>query len=95
MEPFSVLRKPLLSEKSLQLRDAENKYLFEVDIKASKKDIKRGIEKLFNVPVESVNTHISRGKDKRRGMYVSKRSNTKKAFVTLQEGAKISIFEDQ
>lgn len=94
MNPYDVLQRPLLSEKSNRGRENENKYTFLVAPKATKKDVKSAVEKVFNVNVLGVTTLISRGKVKRRGNNVAKLSNTKKAVVTLKEGQKIGLFED-
>jgi len=94
VNPYSVLQKPLLSEKSNRGRENENKYTFLVETKASKTDVKKAVEKVFNVSVVGVTTLITRGKVKRRGNNVAKLGNTKKAVVTLKEGEKISLFED-
>jgi large subunit ribosomal protein L23 len=94
VNPYSVLLKPLLSEKSNRGRENENKYTFLVEPKSSKTDVKKAVEKVFSVSVVGVTTLITRGKVKRRGNNISKLANTKKAVVTLREGEKISLFED-
>ena len=93
MNPFDVLVKPLQSEKSHHQREVANKYSFQVAGKATKVDVRRAVETLFDVKVSSVQTLVLRGKVKRRGNQASKRSNTKKAVVTLAEGSKIGLFE--
>jgi large subunit ribosomal protein L23 len=94
VNPYSVLVRPLLSEKSNKAREAANKYSFVVQRKASKSDVKKAVEKMFSVKVEDVTTLVLRGKVKRRGNHEIKLPNTKKAVVTLAEGAKISLFDD-
>jgi len=94
VNPYLVLVKPLLSEKSNKSREASNKYSFVVQRKATKADIKKAVEKSFSVQVVDVNTLVLRGKVKRRGNNEVKMPNTKKAVVTLAEGAKISLFDD-
>lgn len=93
MNPYSVLLKPQLSEKSDLSRESHNKYSFLVKQDASKTDVKNAIEKLFDVKVASVNTCITRGKYRRRGMHISLGKKKKRAVVTLLEGQKISVFE--
>jgi large subunit ribosomal protein L23 len=93
VNPYSVLVKPLLSEKSNDARERDNKYSFKVDLKATKGDVRKAVEKLFDVKVSSVQTLVTRGKIKRRGNQVGHLSNTKKAIVTLVEGAKIGLFD--
>ena len=94
MNPYDVLVRPLLSEKSNQLREAANKYSFEVAIKATKTDVKKAVEAMFEVQVADVQTLVTRGKMRRRGNHITKSSNWKKAVVTLPTGAKIGLFED-
>lgn len=94
MNPFNVLVRPLLSEKSNRARENDNKYHFLVAPDATKADVKKAVEKMFNVQVAKVATLVTRGKVKSRGNVVYKKSNVKKAIVTLPEGAKIALFED-
>lgn len=95
MNIYSVLKKPILSEKSNDARESEGKYTFLVDINATKGEIKSSVEKLFEVNVLGVNTCITRGKTRRRGMHVSRESNQKKAVVTLRQGQKLALFDAQ
>jgi large subunit ribosomal protein L23 len=82
---YHIVRRALLTEKSTQLQ-AMNKYVFEVDRRAGKPEIKRAIEEIFKVTVEDVRTMNVRGKLKRLGRYEGKRPSWKKAVVTLQAG---------
>lgn len=93
MEIHEVIRKPLVTEKGTMLKELGNQYLFEVDRRSSKFQIKHAVEKLFNVKVKDVHTVNIRGKIKRVGKNVGKQSNWKKAYVTLEQGAKIEFFE--
>ena len=95
MNPYSVLVRPILSEKSVIAREGQNKYSFVVRMEADKVVIKKAVEKLFDVKVEAVNTSILRGKPKRRGNTLYLRDNSKRAVVTLKEGEKIALFEDK
>ncbi len=95
MSYYNILKRPLLSEKSNKAREQQQKYTFIVDLQASKDDVKKAVERVFNVNVVNVNTTILRGKNKRRGMFFTLTKKKKKAFVTLSEGQKLSIFEDQ
>jgi len=88
----SVIRSPAITEKSTALRSDQNKYVFEVDRMSNKKEIKRAVESLFNVKVESVNTMIVKGKRKRMGRFSGYRPNWKKAIVKLAEGQTIDKF---
>lgn len=95
MHPFSVIMKPLVSEKSNDLREEKGQYTFLVRREASKQDVSRAVAKLWDVKVATVRTMISRGKVKRRGSNFSKPTKTKKAIVTLEGDAKLPLFEDQ
>ena len=88
----SVIRSPAITEKNTVLRSDHNKYVFEVDRRSSKKEIKRAVESLFNVKVESVNTMIVKGKRKRMGRFSGYRPNWKKAIIKLAEGQTIDKF---
>lgn len=91
-EPYEILVKPLVSEKSMMMM-GENKYSFAVAKDANKIEIKNAVEKLFNVTVLSVNTRTIQGKVKRQGRYEGKRPDVKKAIVTLKAGDQIKVFE--
>ena len=93
MTPYSVILKPMLSEKSVDLREKESKYTFLVHIKADKDKVKKAIDGMYNVNVESVRTSITRGKKKRRGRSYVMTKKFKKAIVTLRAGQKLDIFE--
>ena len=89
-----VLKKPVLTEKSMTLQAEENKYTFDVDVNANKIEIRQAVEAMFDVKVESVNTINGLGKTKRMGVHVGKRSDYKKAIVTLAADSKgIEFFE--
>lgn len=90
---FDIIRRPVISEKSTALAEVANRYVFEVSQKASKPEIKDAIEHLFKVKVKAVNTAIMHGKSKRAGHQEFKRSNWKKAVVTLAPGQKIELFQ--
>ena len=94
MNPYSVIVRPLLSEKADEQREQQDKYSFFVQTKAGKNDVKKAVEALFDVNVTSVRTSVVRGKTKRRGMHSSLRSSRKKAMVTLKKGQKIEAFEN-
>ncbi len=93
MNRFDIIKRPLDTEKLDKLRDRENKFAFEIDVKATKTEVKQAIESLFNVKVVDVKTAIVRGKHRRIGRFEGKRPNWKKAIVTLKEGDAISLFE--
>ena len=88
-----IIRKPVITEKSMADM-AEKKYTFIVHVDANKSQIKRAVEEVFNVKVESVTTINGLGKTKRMGVHVGKRSDYKKAVVTLTEESNgIEFFE--
>ena len=87
---YRVVHRALVTEKSNILR-AENKYVFEVDPRAGKPEIKNAIQELFNVKVASVRTMSVKGKVKRMGRFEGKRADWKKAVVTLAEGESIDL----
>ena len=95
MNPFQILSKPVLSEKSTLVRENLNQYTFKVDLRSTKNDVRSAIETMYEVKVEKVQTLITRGKVVRKGNHVSMTSKTKKAVVTLVEGAKLPLFEEQ
>ena len=90
---YETLRKPLLTEKSLILRDTDNCYVFVVEKSANKHEIREAVEALFKVTVEKVATLPIRGKVKKMGRFAGKRPDLKKAFVTLKKGDKIDTVE--
>ena len=94
MNPESIVRRPIfLTEKSNTLR-GKNQVVFEVLRDANKVQIKDAVQKLFSVKVESVNTMVYRGKDRRMGRGYAKMQNWKKAVVTLAEGENIDFFAE-
>ncbi len=95
MNLYNVLVRPVLSEKSNDARENGGKYTFEVAMKSTKEDVQRAIEKIYNVKVAGVQTMVTRGKVRRRGLHLSLESKCKKAMVTLAAGAKLPLFEEQ
>ena len=92
MNPHQIIIRPLITEKNTNLM-AYNKYCFEVDRHATKPQIKRAVEAIFNVSVTKVHTMNMRGKLRRRGMRYGYTADWKKAIVTLAEGDQIELFE--
>ena len=89
-----IIRRPVLTEKGYQGIE-EKKYVFEVDVKANKVEIKNALEQIFKgIKIESVNTLRVLGKIKRQGRTQGRRPEVKKAYVTLTEDSKpIEFFE--
>ncbi|CAN5361168.1 MAG: 50S ribosomal protein L23 [Acidimicrobiia bacterium] len=91
--PRDIIFEPVVSEKSYDLIEASNIYTFEVDRRTNKTEIRQAVEKIFGVKVVGVNTINRKGKLKRTGFKVGKRSDTKRALVKLAAGDSIDIFE--
>jgi len=105
-EPQSIIKRPLLTEKTARLRETgggasaaaegdayAQKVVFEVARDANKIEIKRAVQVLFKVTVQDVRTLVVRGKVKRVGRFSGQRPSWKKAFVTLKPGDNIEFFE--
>jgi large subunit ribosomal protein L23 len=92
-DPRSIVRRALVTEKGTVLRERRNQYTFEVAVDANRIEIKRAIESIFSVKVGEVRTMQMRGKVKRQGRYAGKRSDWKKAIVSLLPDQKIEMFE--
>lgn len=93
MNIYSVIKKPLITEKTTIEKDDRNVIAFVVSSDANKIEIKDAVKTLFNVEVASVKTVNVAGKVKRVGKNIGKRSNWKKAYVTLKEGSNVDFFE--
>ncbi|HDL03147.1 MAG: 50S ribosomal protein L23 [Candidatus Zixiibacteriota bacterium] len=93
-DPRDVLQLHLMTEKSLTLKESGNAYVFRVNRKANKLQIREAVEKAFNVKVEKVHTMVVPGKPKRLGMYAGRTGAWKKAVVTLKADQKIADFEN-
>jgi large subunit ribosomal protein L23 len=91
---YGVIRYPVLTERSTDLRERLNKVTLVVDLNANKVEIKRAVEETLKVKVLKVNILRVEGKKKRLGRFEGKRSDWKKAVVTLKEGEKLGIFEN-
>lgn len=92
--PYEILEKPILSEKSIRLSELEKakQYVFKVHIKANKKEIKRAVEEAFGVHVTKVATTHVKGKPRRlRSSQYGHRSEWKKAYIVLREGEAINL----
>lgn len=93
MDMHRVLVQPLLTEKITGLREKTNTVGFVVHPEANRVQVKQAVEALLKVKVEKVNLMNVRGKVKRLGRFSGKRSDWKKAFVTLKEGEKLEMYE--
>ncbi len=90
-----VLKKPVLTEKSMTLQAEENKYTFDVDFNANKTEVKLAVEAIFSVKVENVNVMNVKPKTKRVGRYEGKTNRRRKAIVKLAEGSTINYFGEE
>lgn len=95
MHPLDVIATPVLSEKSNSIREELGQYIFDVKLKSTKEEIAKAVKTMWGVDVLKVRTLIRRGKVKRRGAQVSQGKNSKRAIITLVEGAKLPLFEEQ
>jgi large subunit ribosomal protein L23 len=90
---YSVVKKPLFTEKGAGLKESQNKILVEVSVDANKIEIKKSIEEIFKVKVDKVSTINVLGKWKRFGRSLGKRPDRKKAIITLKKGEKLDFIE--
>jgi large subunit ribosomal protein L23 len=91
--PRDIIFEPVVSEKSYDLIQEKNTYTFVVDKRANKTEIKQAVAAIFDVRVLRVNTINRKGKLKRTGWKTGRRSDSKRALVTLAVGNSIDIFE--
>ncbi|MFQ6094307.1 MAG: 50S ribosomal protein L23 [bacterium] len=92
-DPRKIILRPLLTEKSTKMKEATNTVAFVVDRRANKIEIKRAVQKMFDVRVKNVRTMVVHGKVKRMGRFEGRRPDWKKAVVTLKEGETIDFLE--
>ncbi len=90
---FNLISKPYITEKVLLMKEEGNKVVFRIRQDTNKIELKNAIESIFNVTVEGINTLNVKGKKKRLGRHEGRRSDWKKAIVTLKEGDTIEYFE--
>jgi large subunit ribosomal protein L23 len=92
-----IILKPVITERSTSMKQADNRFVFEVHPKANKREIKLAVEKLFSVTVTNVTTAMMKGKPKtaqmRGGRFEGRRPDRKKAFVKLAQGQNIDVFD--
>ncbi|MFQ5521798.1 MAG: 50S ribosomal protein L23 [Candidatus Methylomirabilia bacterium] len=92
-DPRTVLVRPIMTEKSMRLKEEHNAVTFEVAVDANKVEIRQAVEAVFNVKVQEVHTARMLGKLKRLGRFQGRRPSWKKALVTLAPGHKIEFVE--
>jgi large subunit ribosomal protein L23 len=86
---YTVIRRPLITEKGMTVKETQNTLVFEVAEKATKTEVKQAVESLFKVKVVAVRTSIVEGKERRRGKFTGYRPDWKKAYVKLKDGEKM------
>lgn len=94
MKSYDIIRRPLLTEKSVAKKDAELTLCFEVNPRANKTQIRAAVEELFKVKVAEVRTSNFTGKLRRRGRFSGYRPDWKKAYVRLKAGQKAPEFAE-
>jgi large subunit ribosomal protein L23 len=92
LEPYQVVLRPLITEKATHLSERHNAYTFEVNTLATKTEIKKAVEALFNVKVADVRTQNRRGKLRRYRLKAGRMRNWKKAIVALHEDYRIDFY---
>ncbi len=92
-DPRDVIIRPVVTERSTLLADDNDAFTFIVAENANKMEIRRAVERLFDVKVQSVNTMRYRGKLRRLGRNYGRRPSFKKAIVKLVEGERIDVYE--
>jgi len=91
---YNVIRRPLITEKGMGIKETEGTLVFEVAPDASKNEVKQAVETLFKVKVSAVRTANVLGKERRRGKFTGFRPDWKKAYVKLAEGEKMIEFAE-
>jgi|SRR3954469_6398969 len=92
LEAYQVILRPLVTEKGMHRSTRNNQYAFQVHLQASKDDVRRAVEDLFNVKVDKVRTQNRRGKPRRHKFKMGQTKSWKKAIVTLDAEHRIDFF---
>ena len=88
---FTLIKAPIITEQTASLGEKLKQVVFKVDLSANKREIKKAVEELFKVEVLKVTTSVVKGKTKRNRFGIYKRSNYKKAFVSISENSDIQF----
>ena len=88
---YTVIKSPIITEQTAQLSEKYKQVVFKVDLSANKKEIKNAVETLFKVDVIKVSTSVVKGKRKRNRFGIYKKSDYKKAFVSISEDSEIQF----
>jgi large subunit ribosomal protein L23 len=86
---YQIIRRPVITEKGLAIKENQNTLVFQVASKATKTEIKQAVQTIFKVKVRSIRTANYPGKERRRGKFAGYRPDWKKAFVRLRAGEKM------
>ena len=86
---YQILRRPVITEKGLGVKETEQTLVFEVASNATKTEIKQAVQSVFKVKVDSIRTANFPGKERRRGKFTGHRPDWKKAYVRLKQGEKM------
>jgi large subunit ribosomal protein L23 len=91
---YQIIRRPVITEKGLGVKESEATLVFEVSSKASKTEIKNAVQAIFKVKVDTVRTANFAGKERRRGKFTGYRPDWKKAYVRLKDGQKMPEYAE-
>ncbi len=86
---YQIIRRPIITEKGLGIKELQRTLVFEVAAKATKTEVKEAVQSIFKVKVDAVRTANFPGKERRRGRFTGHRPDWKKAYVRLKEGEKM------
>jgi large subunit ribosomal protein L23 len=92
MKITEIIRRPIVTEKTVELREGASTLVFQVARDATKVQIRQAVEKLFGTKVAEVRTSVAHGKVKRQGRFMGRRADWKKAYVRLRAGEKLPDF---
>jgi large subunit ribosomal protein L23 len=91
---YSIIKRPIVTEKGVAKKEAERTLCFEVAADANKTEIKNAVQTVFKVKVEEVRTSTTAGKLRRRGRFAGYRADWKKAYVRLKAGEKMPEYAE-
>jgi large subunit ribosomal protein L23 len=91
---YQIIRRPVITEKGLGVKESEATLVFEVSFRASKTEIKNAVQSIFKVKVDTVRTANFAGKERRRGKFTGYRPDWKKAYVRLKAGQKMPEYAE-
>jgi large subunit ribosomal protein L23 len=86
---YQIIRRPIITEKGLGIKELQRTLVFEVAAKATKTEVKEAVQSIFKVKVDAVRTANFPGKERRRGRFAGYRADWKKAYVRLKQGEKM------